>query len=793
MQMNANKNAALVLILALIGLAPRAAQAGNTLSFTDSYSDALVNDVADGLANVVTSGSGTINITLPLSGVDISTFDGSTMFNLNMGPNVNINQALSDDPAYKPGNKSATFKDTNDLGKVIGTLKVSWTATAITVTGTAANQDFYGAKETYGTPGVAGTTTISDVIDVSLSLGDFNYDNPNVIVTGNNTDKEVVDKFDMPQSLESGSIKGAADFTRPVVTISAPAANLKTSNGVVKIVGKATDNAGLASVWCMEYGDTESAIQIATFDPTLNLKSGGFTNILDLSQTDFGWVGTNALEFFALDTSSNMSSVVTRTVLWFVATNLTLQTNGPGGITGLKNNQAVNIGQGYPVTAKASPGYILEAWTDGSGNYLSGNASFNYVVGDYDGGATLTANFVPNPYPPLKGTYTGLFFDDINGATPTNAGYITLTLTTNGFFTGRLYLGTANYAMSDQFEFPYDFAQGDTSTNVAYVMVKPSAHLWLDVVLSLNLDTNLADPGAGFISGTIYAYDPGSSPDSDYNQFWQVPVTMELSRYVASNGVPGLYNLEIPPVGDDPTMAPGGYGYGSATLSSKGAVALVLNLADGTTPTTSFSTFVAGDGTFPFFASLYSGKGVILGWLTFTNDTSAPADLEGNNLAWVKLPVANKFYTNGFSTVSGPFVTGSIYVPPKTGTNILATATNLAGSTQLPVAFNAGNGGVNMSATATYNAQKNTFTSGVETGQKLTLTLPTPTTGLISGSFVPSAGAKPVTFKGVVLPGAGAAYGFFNATNQDTGSFLLGTPNMPTPGGITPPVVSESP
>ena len=96
-------------------------------------------------------------------------------------------------------------------------------------------------------------------------------------------------------------------------------------------------------------------------------------------------------------------------------------------------------------------------------------------------------------------------------------------------------------------------------------------------------------------------------------------------------------------------MGPGGNSYGSVTLGAKGTVALILNLADGTSPAVSFSSATAGDGTFPFFASLYGGTGVILGWLQFTNDNLTPADIEGNNIAWVKLPAAGKFYTNGFA------------------------------------------------------------------------------------------------------------------------------------------------
>ena len=770
--MNAKETTVLVLMLAVFCLGPRAAKAGNSLTFTNSYADKLVT--IDGMPGVVTSGSGTMNITLPLSGVDISTFDGTTMFNLNMGPSFNLNLVLSDDPAYKPGNKSATFKDTNDSGTVIGTLKVSWTAIAITVTGTA-SWDFYGAESAYGQAqaGMAGTTPISDVIDVNLSLGDFSYDNPIVIVTGKNTDKEVTGSDGNVYPLESGSISGAADFTPPVVTVTSPAAHAQTTTGLIPVLsGKATDNAGLAGVWVAVDYDFADAIPLAgPFDPSAPVKSAswGLTN-LDLSQVPMPiGPGTNVLQFYAIDLSSNVSAYVERDVFWAQPTTLALQTNGPGGISGLKNNQTVNIGQGYSVTAKPAAGYILESWTDSQGDILSENATFTYIV-EPDG--VLNANFILNPYAALKGTYTGLFYDPENGPTPTNAGYITVTLTAQGGYTGRLYLGTANYAIFGQMQLPADYEEGD-STSFAESLVKQGSQPPLNVQLVLNTDTNLADPGAGSLTGSVTAY----LDQAETMTNWTTVISAQLSQYATNTAAPGLYNLQLPPVGGDAAAAPGGNGYGSATLSAKGAVALVLNLADGTSPAVSFSSAVAADGSFPFFASLYSGKGVILGWLTFTNDPITPADLEGDRLAWIKLPTTGKFYTNGFSTIGqGPLATGSRYVAPKVGTNIF-------GSTNLTITLSDGDvGNVAVNATVAFNPQKNTLTVQAPNTNKVTVSLKA-STGVVSGSFVPGPGAKAIAFNGALLPAAGEGFGFFAGTRQDTGSFTIGSAVAPSANG----------
>jgi hypothetical protein len=246
---------------------------------------------------------------------------------------------------------------------------------------------------------------------------------------------------------------------------------------------------------------------------------------------------------------------------------------------------------------------------------------------------------------------------------------------------------------------------------------------------------------------------------------------------VAVDGAPGTYNLALSHVGTNSAAAPGGCSYGTAMLASNGAVTLTLHLADGTSPPLSLTTAEAADGSFPFFAPLYGGRGVILGWLNFTNDTVTPADLEGANLAWAKLPVPDKFYTNGFSTVTTPFAgmaLGSYYAAPKSGTNIFATAINDAGTDEIPLLLTDGpDGNVSINAAVVYDPQGNTLATQTPNPEDLSLTL-VESTGFLGGKFEPYAGVKPIPFNGILLPGNGAGYGYFLGTNQDTGGFFLG-------------------
>jgi hypothetical protein len=747
-------------------------------------------------------------MTLPLNGVDITTFNATTAVSVNAGGSggsgLAWNNVLGDDTNYQTGKTSATIHSTDANGSNY-TLALRWTATTLTVNGSF-GYDLFGADSLYGTPGTPGLTPISDVYSVSLQVGDFSTNDSLVFVTGRNTDTEIVGPDGNPYSLESGNIRGAADFTPPTAVISTPAGNFQTTNGIIPLLsGQASDNVALSSVYLVVNYDMNDPIALAgPFDPMMSLKSAGWglTN-LDLSTLALpGSYGTNTLQVYATDSSGNVSSPATRNVLWAHPVILNLPTtNQYGTVTGLRNGQTVNVGEGYAVTANPATnhGYVFENWTDSQGNVLSVTPSFNFMPG-LDG--TLIANFVTNPYVALKGNYTGLFYDMVNGVAPASAGYVTVSVTALGACSAKFYLGTSNFTVNGPFLFPYDVAQGD-SNNFANFSVNLNSNTTLYITLLLNMDTNLADPGAGVITGSIYA--------NGYDSYqimpmpgWTATLSAELSKYVSStNTTPGLYNLAIAPLGSDPSQAPGGYGYGSATLSASGAVNLVLNLADGS-PTVSFNSAVAQDGTFPFFNPLYGGKGIILGWLQFTNDPANLADVEGANVAWVKLPAAGRFYTNGFSSLptgSTPFdtftpgfafpVTGSRYVAPRAGTNILASATNNAGSPNLPVVLNDLNGAsvntADFSAIASYNPQRNTLTVHTPNQNALSLALAT-NTGVLSGSFVavPGRSATTIHFNAALLPKAGAIYGFFAGTNQDTGVFTLAMPTNIVPVGPPP-------
>jgi hypothetical protein len=138
-------------------------------------------------------------------------------------------------------------------------------------------------------------------------------------------------------------------------------------------------------------------------------------------------------------------------------------------------------------------------------------------------------------------------------------------------------------------------------------------------------------------------------------------------------------------------------------------------------------------------------------------------DIRGENVTWIKLAnPANKFYPNGFDRTME--VTGSRYIAPKAGTNIVGWTSGF-------LDFSDAN--FNGEVAVTFNPKSNTFT--VNAGQtsilsKAILTFAA-TTGTLSGNLTPANG-KLFTFSALALPKANNAYGFFLDTDQ-SGSILV--------------------
>ena len=764
------------------------------ITFTDSWKDSGAFDPVNGYY-IETTGSTSFVMSVPLDGFDVTQVNEGTILYIGINNLGIFYDYLGNAERYTNGGRFAKFAWFHpQLLEQVGWVTISWTATNITVTGSATSDALVEeANYVSNSDGVPADNSkrINTVYDVNLQFGYFSYDNPNVPVVGINYETEWRPRNGSgPYPAERGTITGTGDFIPPQISIASPAANTRfyDTNLVVHLKGNVSDNVSVASVAVYINGNFDVYSDIDQHDE-LPAKSLTWTSSVDLSE--FGQIGPNDIIVVASDIAGNLASI-TRTFLW-VETNssvMTVNPSGGGTIRGIRNGQVLDEGFSYPVTATPTNNkWAFSEWTDGEGNVLSTTPSFDYV--DTDG--TLKAVFVSNPFPEIGGAYSALFFytnslvftnlesfnvTPINTyAQASNSGCIKLNVTPTGGYSGKIYLAISNepFLIAGQMA-----VAPDGSVATAEQLIKVGNLENLDVQLQLNADTYLSDPGAGTITGYVTSTtEPAGIYQPEIYLLWGAPIQGYRN---ADNTfiLPGLYNLVIAPGSSDPSQGPGGYSYGTANVSKEGAVSLVLHLSDGTSPAISFSSSVAKDGACPIYAPLYRGLGVILGWMQFTSSPSS--SLQPQAINWTKLPVENNYLSNWFAAT--PSVSGALYLPPKAATNIL-------GWTDGTFTVDGGYSGLSLpdetDASVTYNPVNNVFTDT----SKVSVTL-TESIGALTGTFYPAGSKSALTYHGVVVEGSG--YGFYSGTNHETGPITI-TGEVPVGGGgiVPPPPPLSSP
>jgi hypothetical protein len=239
---------------------------------------------------------------------------------------------------------------------------------------------------------------------------------------------------------------------------------------------------------------------------------------------------------------------------------------------------------------------------------------------------------------------------------------------------------------------------------------------------------------------------------------WNATLTAHLNPYSKTNPAPqeGQYTLHFP-TPRPKSIFPGGDGFGAATVTSNGIVQFTGTLGDETV--VSQTVGVSRAGRWPFYASLYNGTGVVLGWLTFTNLPGA--DLTGE-VNWIKTShFASTPYSAGFYFAGD--AEGSAFVFKK-GSPVLDLAPgylsfsddDLSAPFTNQVTLNSNNTIANLSPNA------------------LSLTIST-STGIFHGSVVVPGSHVPLPFSGAVYQKQNAAYGLF-LNKTETGRLKL-SPN----------------
>lgn len=446
-----------------------------------------------------------------------------------------------------------------------------------------------------------------------------------------------------PYVVIRGGFIGTARINPPSVTITSPVPNVSTTNAALQITGVNSAFYGT--------GPTLWRCAAPTDDPSSEPESYTWNTVDDpgdLQANRTVWSTSAQLEpgtnwFWAMtsDSIGNPSAIVTRKFFYSVRSPLTLATNGNGIITGgrgVTNGAMLEVGRGYSVSARAKDtNTVFRDWCDAGSNILSTANTYNFLM---QSNAFIAANFIPNPFPAIAGTYSGLFYDRAAWSNfliaPSNSGYITITVKTDGTYSGTVLFGVQKLPIAGKLQFDMDVDDPDA------------------------VNANFTTAANSSLSGHIrFVSDDGGNllptPTISMTISNQGLSAMPLTR--AKNVVPaGLFNISDGSWTAGPNFARG-CGYGSITVTSKGQANFVIHMADGSAPAASFSTPVAEDGSVSYFIPLYYGKGLVMGTLNLTNLYSSNQDGY-----WMKQPnPRDPYFPEGF--VHLMMFSGAAYTP----------------------------------------------------------------------------------------------------------------------------------
>jgi cyclophilin family peptidyl-prolyl cis-trans isomerase/methionine-rich copper-binding protein CopC len=384
-----------------------------------------------------------------------------------------------------------------------------------------------------------------------------------------------------------------------------------------------------------------------------------------------------------------------------------VQPPSAGTVTAGLNGKYLEVGKAYPISANAKTGQIFAFWTGAVANTNSAATTFTIT-----NNMVLTANFTNNYFPAVAGTYTGLFLNPSDVA-PTNAGFITLTTTGTGIFSGNLKFPSRTYPIL--YQFPY--------TGFVVLLGNGLDSNILQLVLNLDL-TNGTDSITGYVAD--------ETTSGSYIWASSLVLYRSVTRLQGSNApAAGKYVALLQPQNN--TDSPAASGYAAISLAANGALSVGGTLPDNTA--ISGSAKIAQDGIWPIYIapSSYKGKGMIIGW-----QTNTPLGACDGQLFW---------YKPGMSFASNLTVTGAAFAAPVAATQYQIV---VAGGTTNSLAV---------------SKARQFVPAPPVTGISL---LPT---GVLSGFIELSDGKRP--FKGAFLsPSAGGA-GFVLDTNGQTDGFQI--------------------
>lgn len=352
----------------------------------------------------------------------------------------------------------------------------------------------------------------------------------------------------------------------------------------------------------------------------------------------------------------------------------------------------------------------------------------------------------------VAGNYRGLI---TSSGTPSSAttGYITLTVSSTGAFTGGLRLDDGSLSFKGKFDVTgaATFSPGATAT----------LKLKLNCLTPMDLGTMTLRIVGDVISGETNNPAITGTVRAERDAFdGRTPQTSVDPAFLANRGI---YTAVLPSKAQTGLAAgafPQGDGIGFARVASTGAVRVSGVLADGSAFTASSS--LTKDYTCPLFALLYNGAGSCSGTLTFK--TLANSDFTGTNLLWLRpLRARATHYPAGWPAGVRLDLLGASYaIPPAQPAASVFPGLGVVDRTNGNAKIEFSDGKLSALISKNINiATANTVTS-IPPSDRSTAVAITRPTGLTVGRF-PHSDGKPTPFKAVILqkgatPGA---FGYF--------------------------------
>jgi hypothetical protein len=410
--------------------------------------------------------------------------------------------------------------------------------------------------------------------------------------------------------------------------------------------------------------------------------------------------------------------------------NFHISIQGNGTLSPNLSTKALVVGSTYTVTAVAGADQEFAGW---SGNVTSTQPTISFKMTT---NFTLQAKFVPSPFSPKAGTYNGLFYE-ADAVRQYTSGAFTLSTTKRGSYSARLQIGTARYSFHGRFNLDCQATNSIPRHGLSPLIVE----------LALG-----SDQQADQISGRVY----------DTNGTWSATLGGDRALFnVRTNPAPwaGPFTVVLPGEDGDPSL-PTGNGFATVRVGLNGLARLAVVLPDG--GRFSQSAPLSQSGLWPVYIPLYSGRGSLLSWLSFTN---RPTDDLNGNVSWIKPANSHtRYYSAGLTNILT--AQGSAYLRPASSTNSLLTYTNAI------LAFTGGNLGSDFSSAISLGRSSRVFNYSTNV-LSMSFSLPQ---GTFSGHVKDPVSGKSRAFSGAVLQKQNAGFGLLLGTNQTSSVSLSSVP-----------------